>query len=162
MKLISNTSFGDFCRSKRKEFKIPLDYYQWYNKIRDNYDEFLKQSLNIGMLVPCDDEGRVLEHPIYTTNHSDECYCKECEEETKRFSDLQEKYEKAKEKVLFEGFEFKEYERMICFEKKGIEIFIYNKNYQTFSAPRGRIITIEDLIMYEFELTESAVKQIGL
>lgn len=115
-----------------------------------NYANFLKQPLNLGMFFPCDEDGDVLEKP--------EDYEKRLPNMMTEYNDEVYRYQQAKEKVLFEGFEFKEYERMICFEKKGIEIFIYNKNYQTFSAPRGRIITIEDLIMYEFELTESTVK----
>src|SRR5690606_1777432 len=74
-----------------------------FNKIK-NYANFLKQPLKLEMFVPCDEDGSILEHPIYTTNHSDECYCKGCEEETKRCSDLQDQYQKAKEKVFFEGF----------------------------------------------------------
>lgn len=121
------------------------------------YANFLRQPLKLEMFINCDDDGNVLKKP-----NPKEIYPSPTAEEEIDFLDCLEQYQQEKEKVLFEGFEFKEYERMICFEKKGIEIFIYNKNYQTFSAPRGRIITIEDLIMYEFELTESAKKQIGL
>ena len=165
MKLISNTSFGDFCRSKRKEFKIPLDYYQWYNKVRDNYDDFLKQPLNLGMFVPCDDDGNIIEHPIYKTNHSDECYCKECEEETKRCSDLQYQYQKAKEKVLFEGFEVVRF-----IEKENPCYVVSNKENEVtfhiglynFSKGVNFANTVEDLIHIQPILTESAIKQIGL
>ena len=131
--------------------------FEQFSKLVISYAEFLKQSLKLEMLFPCDEYGNVLEEP-----NPKEIYPSPTAEEEIDFLDCLEQYQQEKEKVLFEGFEFKEYERMICFEKKGIEIFIYNKNYQTFSAPRGRIITIEDLIIYEFELTESAVKQICL
>ena len=128
-------------------------------KIR-NYANFLRQPLKLEMLIPCDEDRNVFEEPKIE-DYFDDGFNFEFNQ--KHFKDVVLKeYYNAKEKVLFEGFKFKEYERMICFEKKGIEIFIYNKNYQTFSAPRGRIITIEDLIMYEFELTESSVKQIGM
>lgn len=73
-------------------------------RIIGDYAKFLKQPLELGMFVPCDLEGNVLGYPIYTTNHSCDCYCKECEKETKRCSDEQEKYREAKERVLFEGY----------------------------------------------------------
>ena len=154
MKLISNTSFGEFCKSKEKEFSRRIDYLDWFERVRTNFDKFIKQPLKLEMFVPCDEDGDILHEP--------EDYEQRLPNMMTEYNDEIYRYKQEKEKVLFEGFEFKEYERMICFEKKGIEIFIYNKNYQTFSAPRGRIITIEDLIIYEFELTESAVKQIGL
>lgn len=125
-----------------------------------DYAKFLKQTLTLGMFVPCDENGNVLESP-YLENVFHSHYHLPV-----KFSNLTDEYvkeyEKEKEKVLFKGFEFKAHERMICFDKSGIEIFIYNQNYQTFSAPRGRISTVEDLIIYEFELTESAIKQIGI
>jgi hypothetical protein len=111
-----------------------------------NYANFLKQPLNLGMLVPCDNDENILEEPIYTTNHSDGCYCKECEEETKRCSNLQNQYQKAKEKVLFEGFENSTIDELkIMFKICKLNI-------------------IEDLLNYkeEIQLTENAIKQIGL
>ncbi len=143
MKLISNTSFGELCKSKEKEFPTRNVYLAWYEEIRTNYDNFLKQSLNLGMFVPCDNDGNILEPPIYTTNHSDECYCKECEEETKRCSDLQDQYQKAKEKVLFV---FKPH-----FDISVIKHHILQYRNIEYLANFG-----------ELELTENAIKQIGI
>ena len=108
-----------------------------------NYAKFLKQPLKLGMFVPCDNDGNILEQPIYTTNHSDECYCKECEEETKRCSDLQDQYQKAKEKVLFV---FKPH-----FDISVIKHHILQDRNIEYLANFG-----------ELELTENAIKQIGL
>ena len=154
MKLISNTSFGDFCRSKRKEFKIPLDYYQWYNKVRDNYDEFLKQPLNIGMFVPCDEDGNVLEEPKIE-DYFDDGFNLEFNQ--KHFKDVVLKeYYKAKEKVLFEGIEF----------RKNARVNFITINEDTFAFHDFNIkfknLTIEFLVQYNLQLTENAIKQIGL
>lgn len=51
------------------------------------YAQFLKQSLNLGMFVPCDLEGNVLQDPGLIPSY-----------------ELQE-YRKYKERVLFEGTE---------------------------------------------------------
>lgn len=102
------------------------------------YAEFLKQPLKLEMFVPCDDNGAVLKHPIYTTNHSDECYCKGCEEETKRCSDLQDQYRKAKEKVLFVGFD----------DIEAINYHISRKRYIEYLSKFGSI-----------ELTQKAIRQ---
>lgn len=125
-----------------------------------DYAKFMKQPLRLEMFVPTDEEGRIWEAPKGCCSGR-ECGC--MGQPVNYFSreDINKYYE-LESKVLFKGFEFKAYERMICFDKSGIEIFIYNQNYQTFSAPRGRISSVEDLIIYEFELTESAIKQIGL
>lgn len=121
-----------------------------YTKVTHNYANFLKQPLTLGMFVSCDEDGNVLEQPIYTTNHSDECYCKKCEEETKRCSDLQDQYQKAKEKVLFEKCEF-----------DGIDVLI-NKSIYISSFKNFHNLTVENLIYTSVKLTENALKQIGL
>ena len=158
MKLISMTSFV------LENAKQP---YVEGTKYKDlvNYAKFLKQPLKIEMFVPCNNEGSVLEHPIYTTNHSDECYCKECEEETKRCSDLQGQYQKAKEKVLFEGFElirFIEKENPCYVVSNGENEVTFHIGLYNFSKGVRFANTIEDLIHIQPILTESAIKQIGL
>ena len=170
MKLISNTSFGDFCRSKRKEFKIPLDYYQWYNKVRDNYDEFLKQHLNLGMFFTCDDEGNFFEEPKIE-DYFDDGFNFEFNQ--KHFKDVVLKeYYKAKEKVIFEGFDLNQkdlskLENIFCLTKEYFQITFFTKEKGCFidnlkTNKTYEIKTIEDLIQFELKLTESAIKQIVL
>ena len=69
----------------------------------EKYATFLRQPLKLEMFVPCDDEGNILEEPEdyelrlpnMMTEYNDEIY----------------RYEQAKEKVLFEGFEpYEDYE----------------------------------------------------
>lgn len=76
------------------------------------YGRFLKQPLKLEMFVPCDDKGNVLENPI-------------CQVEL-------EQYRKAKEKVLFEGFEcIKECDDYLCLTHENITIY-YNIEEQIF------------------------------
>ena len=70
---------------------------QFADKIM-SYAHFLKQPLTIGMFVPCDEDGNVLE---------------EC--------DKIKEYRKAKEKVLFEGLE------KFFFELKEHDVFVVNE-----------------------------------
>ena len=66
MKLISNTSFGKLCKSKENEFSRRIDYLDWFERVRTNFDKFLKQPLNIGMFAPCNHDGNVLKEPKKT------------------------------------------------------------------------------------------------
>ena len=61
-----------------------------------NYAKFLKQPLNLGMFVPCDDNLNILEEPIFHEPNN--------ENEIGNYEKLIEEYYEAKEKVLFEGF----------------------------------------------------------
>ena len=95
--LISNTSFGELCKSKENEFSRRIDYLDWFERVRNNFDNFLKQALKLEMFVPCDEDGEILDEPRdyeqrlpnMMTEYNDEIY----------------RYKQAKEKVLFEGFE---------------------------------------------------------
>ena len=114
------------------------------------YKNFLKQPLKLGMFVPCDENGNVLDP-------SD--VFKSCE---KGFL-----YGKAKERVLFKGFEVKKspYDKTNTTEYIGWEPY----NASIFLNLRGsgwkimdEYLTIEDLVKSKIELTETAIKQIGL
>ena len=106
------------------------------NKIYQ-YSLFLKQHLKLDFFVPCDENGNVLDP-------SDAF--RSCE---KGFV-----YSKAKERVLFKGFE-----HYLFREANNIK---HNKSRKCFSFPNYNGVIIEDLISLEVELTESAIKQIGL
>jgi hypothetical protein len=82
-----------------------------------NYANLLKQPLTLSMFVPCDDDGNVLE-----------------------YENDQQKYQKAKEKVIFEGFTYKK------------ALFL---NYTFFSYGKFEGETIEDLIHYNLELNQN-------
>lgn len=100
-----------------------------------NYAKFLKQNLNLGMFVPCDEDEDILEEPKdyeqrlpnMMTEYNDEVY----------------RYKQAKEKVLFVF-------------KPHFDISVIKHHIS-----QGR--NIEYLANFgELELTESAIKQIGL
>lgn len=99
-----------------------------------NYAQFLKQPLELWMFVPCDENGNVLEDPQI-------------------FIDLRiEKYQQAKERCLFEGFEF---------EKKA-DWYILKFKGSTAWVSWNESKTIEDIIYLNLELTPTAIKQLGL
>ncbi|MGV0921880.1 hypothetical protein ACTS94_16275 [Empedobacter falsenii] len=118
-----------------------------------NYAQFLKQPLTLGMFVPCDEEGNILEEPKdydlglkfpYSNNHSIEC----------------EKYQQAKERVLFEfdgelSLIKNKSNFYIIEDKNGVYLRILKNKTKT---------TIESLLKFSVEitLTQTAIKQIGL
>lgn len=102
-KLVSTTDFVLEQKEHMKEVDN-LSFFEIQTKINEFYDKVvhhatqMKRPLEKGMFVPTDEE------PIYTTNHSDECYCRKCEDETRRCTDLQNKRRQAEKYVLFKGF----------------------------------------------------------
>ena len=157
MKLISNTLFGKYCKSKEKEFKTRLEYLEWYEKTRNNFDEFLEQPLKLERFVPCDEDGEILDEPRdyeqrlpnMMTEYNDEVYT----------------YYQAKVKVLFEGFElvrFIDKENPCYVVSNGENEVTFHIGLYNFSKGVNFAKTIEDLIHIQPILTESAIKQIGL
>ena len=155
MKLMSNTKFGEFLRSKKIEFSQPLEYLMWYEKTRDNYDNFLQQPLTLGMFVPCDENGNILEIPLYYKSFID---LDEDMDEDLPIEVLQKCkiYFDAKERVLFKGFEINN-NRL---ENYKICAFLFDGNKWNLNHHIG--YEIEDLIYDDIELTDSAIKQLGL
>ena len=144
MKLISNTLFGKYCKSKEKEFSRRIDYLDWYEKTRNNFDNFLEQPLKLEMFVPCDNDEEILK-PQYIAGK--EVIYNELVEEF--IMDKVKEYNDAKKKVLFKGIEIFKGTIYMC----SVPMLKVKDLYQT---------TIEDLIHYEPILTENAVKQIRL
>ena len=120
----------------------------------ENYANFLKQPLQLGFFVPCDENGNVLEEPKHISetkfNMFDEggLY--------KAYSDNLKLYIQAKERVLFKGFSIRTENKRKYVSMEGYEI--------ERSLLSGHKMTIEDLAndWSHIELTESAIKQIGL
>ena len=156
MKLISNTLFGKYCKSKEKEFSRRIDYLDWYEKTRNNFDEFLEQPLELEMFVPCDNDEEILK-PQYIAG--EEVIYTELVEEF--FMDKVKEYNEAKEKVLFEGFEIDKNLYLVYKNEISIGRFIFYENGSKFLF-RDNFKTIEDLVEFGFKLTENTIKQIGL
>ena len=113
-----------------------------------NYANFLRQPLKLEMLIPCDEEGDILEKP---TNYEQRLPNMMIE-----YNDEVYRYKQAKEKVLFEGIEF---ERIggVNFLKINEDTFAFHDFDKKFKD-----LTIEFLVQYNLQLTEYAIKQIGL
>ena len=149
MKLTSNTLFGKYCKSKEKEFKTRLEYLEWYEKTRNNFDEFLEQPLKLEMFVPCDENGNVLEEPQMRPERNS------FDEEDMDY-DAQELYDyiKAKEKVLFENLSYK-FGFVGLTDSKGNFSSLVDLDFK----PNG---IIEDLLKekYKFSFTAFALERI--
>ena len=112
------------------------------------YATFLKRPLTIGMFVPCDDDGNVLE--LYTKTESEQSA--DAINRCRFISKEESKWNKAQSKVVFEGFATSEAGGAIC-DKSGIfNIFwLIDNNWK---LSKG-IKTIEDLVSYNLDLTGS-------
>ena len=106
-----------------------------------NYATFLKQPLKLEMFVPCDEDGDILDEPMdyeqrlpnIMTEYDDEVY----------------RYKQAKEKVLFEGFEF---------VSRADETWLFKIN-GNFPRIVGKKLTIESLRIFKdkIKLSQTAL-----
>lgn len=107
-----------------------------------NYAKFLKQPLTLGMFVPCDEDGNILEEPNkqdYIFEHHPELTGNPKEYDEEKYQNDCLEWILAKEKVLL--------------------VFDFNNPHHLMESYN----TIEDLAnFYSPLLTESAIKQIGL
>lgn len=119
----------------------------------ENYANFLKQPLTLGMFVPCDEDGNVLTEPDPTNWQT-------------LTNDLQHRdliYRKAKERVLFEGFhtiadnEIEQIDSNVWIEFNKDSAQLINEFGQEFY-----VYNVEDLVQLDLKLTETAKKKIGL
>ena len=163
MKLKSMTDYVLEIRSNEPEYKnfssftdIKKFNLEAVNKIF-NYSQFLKQPLTLGMFVPCDEDGSVLEEPF---NYNE--WCKKALN-TSYDLDLSkyEQYQQAKERVLIEGFKYSESTNEIILNFKYSEntneiilngIFIHTESFE--------FMTIESLVFAKPTLTPSAIRQL--
>jgi hypothetical protein len=97
------------------------------------YAYFLKQPLTLGMFVPCDENGNVLE-------------------ETDQYRSCEKgwKYGQAKENVLFEGFQYLKDEEGFYLEHDNLILFP-----DEFGSS-----TLESLVNDNLKLTDIAIKQL--
>jgi len=116
------------------------------------YSKFLKQPLELWMFIPCelvDGVWVVLKKTIIEKYQFGE-------NEIGSYEIHSLEYEQAKERCLFEGFEFvKELKNEINSDIKYYR-FLWNGNY--FNLTFGK--TIEDLVKYNLQLTQTALKQL--
>ena len=122
-----------------------------------DYANFLNQHLTLGMFVPCDEDGNVLEQPtaknsLNTIDH-----------------DLRlMNYKEAKDKVLFEGFEYAK-THSIGMEKV-LDLFVFPYTETKIGLTKKsegfrtwfKLEKIEDLVQCNLTLTPNAIKQLKL
>ena len=113
----------------------------------EKYATFLRQPLKLEMFVPCDEKGNVLEEPQMRPVRNS------FDEEDMDY-DAQELYDyiKAKEKVLFEGFEF---------VSRTDETWLFKIN-GNFPRIVGKKLTIESLRIFQdkIKLSQTALNSI--
>lgn len=156
MKLISMT---DFVFNQINQKQSVSEFKESVKK----YAELLKQTLNLGMFIPCDLEGNILEEPE-EYNLNDSFYKMQ-----KGFND-EVKHIEAKYRVLFNGLKIEKdmhhaTKRTFYFiGTTRIALFLEfhsGEKELSFSLNHDNK-TIEDLIKYDLHLTENAIKQLGL
>lgn len=131
---------------------LKLDYGTVFSETVFDYAVFLKKPLELWMFVPCGENGEVLEEKMIFANQ-DKDYV---------FEPLEfDQYQKAKSKVLFEGFEmtpiFQDKDKVITY-RGIINVYWWRCEYQEWKLSNG-LKTIEDLVKYNLELTPTATKQ---
>lgn len=106
------------------------------------YANFLKQPLTLGMFVPCDDEGNILEYPIDGMKIG-------------KHSSSYDVYNKAEKKVLFEGFE------IMPDSALDFTVVNYRTGISKYLGQAYKNHTIESLVIKgEIKITKNGLKQI--
>lgn len=118
------------------------------------YAEFLKRPLKLEMFVPCDDDGSFLKEPQELDKFCKgyECTCENDSDFERDCSYIE--YKKAKEKVLFDGFEVIHEDKVRITIQSGFLQLDYSKNTDEFK----NYSTIEDFTYLGLTLSDSANK----
>ncbi len=149
MKLISMTDF--VLEQVRKMESKEMAYFKIFN-----YAQFLKQPLTLGMFIPCDEEGNIMEDLKYCCD-GHHCGCMGMPINVCSKKDI-DNYYKAKERVLFEGWKIIHQDKVrITIECDCLQLD-WSVDYNSFTFYKS----IEELSHLNFELTEASIKQIGL
>lgn len=160
MKLITMI---DFVLQEEKKGMQNTDRHLRFEKIL-KYAKFLNQPLKLEMFVACDDNGNVLEEPVWQQEYD------KMKVSNPSLIQKSKEYDKAKEKVLFEGFrilsnedniiELKRNDIFINYDKEEEDLFFidsWNDDYV--------IMNIESLSNFiintvsSITLTKNAIKQ---
>lgn len=135
----------------------------------EKYAKFLRTPLELGMFVPCLD-GVVLEEPEYFIyyndkfNHWQESKFLNFFDDEYDFKDWEiecQKYQQAKERVLFEGFKINNESDVFSelWRLSNGDFTVIFSNFHTRMESKN-LKTIEDLIPHNLTLTNNALKQI--
>ena len=153
-------SMTDFVLEQNTKWEYETDA-MTHLSIIIGYAEFLKQPLTLGMFVPCDEDGNIMDEPK-TCCSGRECGCMGMPYNYFSREELNG-YEEALNRVLFEGFHLIGDKEI---ELKGTDNwFVFNEKSIEFSnefSQEKYVYKVDDLVELELILTESAKKQIGL
>ncbi|WP_294267704.1 hypothetical protein [uncultured Chryseobacterium sp.] len=121
------------------------------------YANFVKQSLTLGMFVPCDENGNVLEIPkCFGKGGGWNCSCSDALMQL--CTDNMAEYRKAKERVLFKEFTISDgKEGGLMLSNGNLVLARKMGQYYTWEFPIFK--SVEDIAHFQIELTESAIKK---
>ncbi|BAP30159.1 uncharacterized protein CHSO_1122 [Chryseobacterium sp. StRB126] len=169
MKLIP---LSDFILEQKRKTTSETDYVKPL-KLIFNYAEFLKQPLTLGMFVPVDKHGVVLE-PLQFCCTSSDCGCMGMPVNVSAQEEIDEYYE-ANDKVLLKGVlrvnktPYKATKRNLIDLVSGEKFMrIYTElTYWTGEIEKQYFdgknnLKVEDLIKFDLTLTPSALEAIGI
>jgi len=162
MRLISMVDFV-----LKQELKLDESYKEASNAIESifRYANFLKQPLELGMFVPCDDDGDVLEEPKnFSSDFEDEFNSVDRDSYVFAWYNDCKTYHVAKERVLFEGFTVKRFinkDNPCYVVSNGENEVTFHIGLYTFSKGVDFAKAIEDLIHIKPNLTQSAIKKLN-
>lgn len=154
----------DFILKQVRELEYGYHLNGSHADLMHSYALFMTQPLTLGMFIPCDENGVILKKPHFMDFYLGNEY-EPHEEEYK----ICKNYEKAKERVLFEGFLIRD----VDIEANGVvdktiryvgeNALLFNSRTSAWIHGDG-MVDIEDLTNLKNKptLTESALKQIGL
>lgn len=152
-RLISNTAFGRLCNSKILDFRTKLEYLQWYENSRKNFDDFLSQKLELWQFIPCK-----LVEGVWLPIEKPSCDCL-TEYDMEGCPDKCWEFLNAKNRCIFEGFEL-DYDTIV--ESKDIRIWFKSDSEIFINNTKQQIFTIESLTKHNLKLTASAKKTLGI
>lgn len=120
------------------------------------YAMFLERPLTLGMFVPCDEDGNVLEEPhpekYFDINKPSDKFTNEDKKGLDLYSSALMFYDAAKKNVLFSDLEIEKRLGSIHVLRYGNTVFFSNwKN-----------ISVDQIVKHRIEFTESAIKYLGL
>lgn len=123
-----------------------------YRRLRENFDSFLKKSLQLGFFVPTDLEGNILE-PLKGCCSGSDCGCMGMPVNVGSIEEMNEVLE-AESKLLFKGFEY-------VSETKETWLFKINGNFPRIISKKG-VVEFLNMFKDKIQLTDSAIQKIGL
>jgi len=137
------------------------------------YNEFLKQKVEINMIIPCGKDNVPLEEPVKPPNYDGwlEGTCGAVEVDCLNYKHDAEQYQKAEERVIFKGFALRTIERrnkpdrvdIICRENDSVYLDFERGYFWDIKngISCGELDTIADFIgIDDLELTDNTIEKI--